>query len=51
LYLQVEAQQFGPEALQAIFAEAEKMEKVKPGTPEAKVSTAKQVLRQRRWRK
>jgi hypothetical protein len=35
--VQVEAQQFGPEALSAIFAEAEQMEKVKPGTPEAKV--------------
>ncbi|WIA23901.1 hypothetical protein OEZ85_013550 [Tetradesmus obliquus] len=33
----VEAQQFGPEALNAIFAEAAQMEKVKPGTPEAKV--------------
>jgi aspartate carbamoyltransferase catalytic subunit len=35
--LQVEAQQFGAEALNAIFAEAERMEKVRPGTPEAKV--------------
>jgi hypothetical protein len=37
LQTQVEAQQFGPDALNAIFAEAERMEKVKPGTPEAKV--------------
>eukprot|EP00878_Enallax_costatus_P013551 GHUV01014169.1.p1 GENE.GHUV01014169.1~~GHUV01014169.1.p1 ORF type:complete len:216 (+),score=11.69 GHUV01014169.1:220-867(+) len=33
----VEAQQFGKEALDVLFAEAERMEKVKPGTPEAKV--------------
>eukprot|EP00882_Tetradesmus_deserticola_P031110 GHRQ01035163.1.p1 GENE.GHRQ01035163.1~~GHRQ01035163.1.p1 ORF type:complete len:322 (+),score=75.64 GHRQ01035163.1:172-1137(+) len=33
----VEAQQFGPEALNVIFAEAERMERVRPGTAEAKV--------------
>lgn len=33
----VEAQQFGKDALDVLFAEAERMEKVKPGTPEAKV--------------
>lgn len=33
----VEAQQFGKEALDVLFAEAARMEQVKPGTPEAKV--------------
>lgn len=33
----VEAQQFGKDALDVIFAEAQNMEKIKPGTPEAKV--------------
>jgi hypothetical protein len=33
----VEAQQFGRPAVDAIFAEAERMERVRPGTPESKV--------------
>lgn len=33
----IQSQQFGREAIDVIFREAEKMEKVRPGTPESKV--------------